>query len=132
MSRALIVETLEKAAEAGDLFEPVYAALLARHPEFAPHFALDTDKSVRGEMLQTALEYILLYTDESPSLDAQLAGTRSNHLTYDIEDEHFMIFFEVIRDIVAGENTKENKGAWHDEHAKSWDDMLAYFAAIKL
>ncbi len=132
MSTRLITETLELASqdsegkESDDLFTLAYDMLYQRHPAFKELFVMDDDGSVRGSMLQTALEYILLYTDDDPTLPQQMRGACYNHQGYGVEVEHFAIFFTIIRDCIA--STCGDK--WQAPHTQAWDTMLTHFNTL--
>ena len=59
MDTGLIEQTLEQAAERGDLTLAVYALLFKRYPDMQALFVRDTNGLVRGSMLSWIFEVIL-------------------------------------------------------------------------
>ncbi len=116
-----IVSSLEKLMDLrGDPQEEIYQRLYLRYPDLESSFVLDTDNSVRGSMLQTALEYILIYSDIDQIDQSGLASWRSHHLEYGVEADIFLGFFTLIRDCV-----KDCLGSeWTDSMAAQWEEFL--------
>ena len=49
-------------------------------------------------MLETAFEFLLVYSDKGVVNKGDLASWRSHHLEYGVEEDVFSGFFELIRD----------------------------------
>ena len=118
-----IIASLEKLTDLlGDPQLEIYQRLYLRYPDFQSLFILDTDKSVRGSMLQTALEYILIYAEFAKVDRAGLASWQSHHLEYGVEEDVFLVFFTLIRDCV-----QENLGSeWTETMASQWEEFLLH------
>ena len=100
MPSALITSLEKLTFLLGDPQEEIYQRLYSRYPDLQSLFVLDTDNSVRGSMLQTAFEYILIYGDIAEIDQAGLASWRSHHEEYGVEEDVFLVFFVLIRDCV--------------------------------
>lgn len=124
----LISETLELYAErCGDPYDAAFAKLYAANANYEGLFFLDTDEGLRRNMLQTTLEIIATYCDNSRSAENLVIGTRLVHLTYEIGDD-FDLFFAIIRDVMA-----DGLGdAFTPAHAAAWDTMLKDFEAARV
>ena len=118
-----IVSSLERLTDLlGDPQLEIYQRLYSRYPDFKSLFILDTDNSVRGSMLQTAFEYILIFADNAEIDRAGLASWQSHHSEYGVEEDFFLVFFTLIRDCV-----QENLGSeWTDSMAVQWAEFLMY------
>ena len=118
-----IVSSLERLTDLlGDPQFEIYQRLYSRYPDFKSLFILDTDNSVRGSMLQTAFEYILIFADNAEIDRAGLASWQSHHSEYGVEEDVFLVFFTLIRDCV-----QENLGSeWTDSMAVQWSEFLMY------
>tara|TARA_A100000164_G_C21716815_1_gene680902 strand:- start:320 stop:700 length:381 start_codon:yes stop_codon:yes gene_type:complete len=113
--------SLERLAElSGDPQKEIYSLMYFRYPDYQSLFVLDKDHSVRGAMLQTAFEFLLVYSDKGEVNKGDLASWRSHHLEYGVEEDIFSVFFELIRDCV-----KDKLGAeWTKGMASHWQDFL--------
>jgi len=120
MPSALITSLEKLTFLLGDPQEEIYQRLYSRYPDLQSLFVLDTDNSVRGSMLQTAFEYILIYGDIAEIDQPGLASWRSHHAEYGVEEDVFLVFFVLIRDCV-----KDCLGPeWSDSMASQWEDFL--------
>ena len=120
MPSALITSLEKLTFLLGDPQEEIYQRLYSRYPDLQSLFVLDTDNSVRGSMLQTAFEYLLIYGDIAEIDQAGLASWRSHHAEYGVEEDVFLVFFVLIRDCV-----KDYLGPeWTDSMASQWEDFL--------
>ena len=120
MPSALITSLEKLTFLLGDPQEEIYQRLYSRYPDLQSLFVLDTDNSVRGSMLQTAFEYLLIYGDIAEIDQAGLASWRSHHVEYGVEEDVFLVFFVLIRDCV-----KDYLGPeWTDSMASQWEDFL--------
>lgn len=107
----------EKVGDPGPL---VYAELFRRHPEHEDRFFMDTDGSVRGEMLAQAFE-VLMGTDENRASAKTIAtANRFAHDGYDVSESEFNQFFFIIRDVTR--NALESQ--WTAEFENRWADIL--------
>ncbi len=120
MPSALITSLEKLTFLLGDPQEEIYQRLYSRYPDLQSLFVLDTDNSVRGSMLQTAFEYLLIYGDIAEIDQAGLASWRSHHAEYGVEEDVFLVFFVLIRDCA-----KDYLGPeWTDSMASQWEDFL--------
>ena len=122
-----IISSLEKLTDLlGDPQLEIYQRLYLRYPDFQSLFVLDTDNSVRGSMLQTALEYILIYADIGKVDRAGLSSWQSHHQEYGVEKDVFLVFFNVIRDCV-----EENLGSeWTETMSSQWEEFLLHVETL--
>ena len=85
--------SLERLAElSGDPQKEIYSLMYFRYPDTQSLFVLDKDHSVRGAMLQTAFEFLLVYSDKGEVNIGDLASWRSHHLEYGVEEDIFSVF----------------------------------------
>lgn len=127
MSADLILETLERAAEAcADPAPLVYRRLFALRPEFEALFVMDTDGGVRGSMLETCFNAILGAGDDAAVQRVIVSSSRFSHTGYGLAESDLDLMFGAIRDTV-----RDLNGArWTQEAAAAWDARLAEIAAI--
>jgi hypothetical protein len=112
------LELLSK--KVGDPGMLVYAELFRRHPEHEERFFMDTDGSVRGEMLSQAFE-VLMGTDENRASAKTIAtANRFAHDGYDVSESEFNQFFCIIRDVTR--DALESQ--WTAEFENRWADIL--------
>ncbi len=116
-----LTQSLELLSEkVGDPSPLIYAELFRRHPEHEERFFMDTDGSVRGEMLAQALD-VLMGTDENRSSAKTIAtANRFAHDGYDVSESEFDQFFFIIRDVVR--DALESQ--WTAEFEIRWADIL--------
>ncbi len=116
-----ITKSLELLSEqVGDPGALVYAELFRRHPEHEDRFFMDTDRSVRGEMLSQAFE-VLMGTDENRASAKTIAtANRFAHDGYDVSENEFNQFFFIIRDVTR--DALESQ--WTAEFENRWADIL--------
>ena len=122
-----IDQSLERLVElAGDPQKEIYSLMYSRYPDLESLFVLDKDNSVRGAMLQTALEFVLAYSEKGVINKGDLASWRSHHLEYGVKEDIFGVFFELIRDCV-----RDNLGSeWTEQMASRWQEFLQKVAAF--
>ena len=122
-----IDQSLERLVElAGDPQREIYSLMYSRYPDLECLFVLDKDNSVRGAMLQTALEFVLAYSEKGVINKGDLASWRSHHLEYGVKEDIFGVFFELIRDCV-----RDNLGSeWTEQMASRWQEFLQEVAAF--
>ncbi|MEZ5651689.1 MAG: globin [Burkholderiaceae bacterium] len=123
----LIDDSLEWLAErVGDPGPDLYRALFEAAPELPDLFVLDTDGSVRGEMLYRAFETLRdLAADKNFAADALGLEVR-NHLGYGVPIARFALFFDLIADAclrAAGSD-------WTAAHAWAWQTLRARVDAV--
>ena len=112
---------LERLAELlEDPQKEIYSLMYFRYPDFQYLFLLDKNDSVRDAMLQTAFEFLLVYSDKGEVNKGDLASWRSHHLEYGVEEDIFSVFFELIRDCVKDKLDTE----WTEGMASHWQDFL--------
>ena len=111
-------------AQYGDLNDEVYALLFETYPEYLDLFLLDYDGGVRRNMLRTSLEIITNYAEGGDVVN-RLEGARLSHFTYEVSDEIFDQFFDIIEQVVATKLAAQ----WTREHRQAWQDMQAAFTA---
>ncbi len=116
-----LTKSLELLSEkVGDPSPLIYAELFRRHPEHEERFFMDTDGSVRGEMLSQAFE-VLMGTDENRASAKTIAtANRFAHDGYDVSESEFNQFFFIIRDVTR--DALENQ--WTAEFENRWADIL--------
>lgn len=116
-----LTQSLELLSEqVGDPGALVYAELFRRHPEHEERFFMDTDGSVRGEMLSQAFE-VLMGTDENRASAKTIAtANRFAHDGYDVSESEFNQFFFIIRDVTR--DALESQ--WTAEFENRWADIL--------
>ena len=122
-----IDQSIERLVElAGDPQKEIYSLMYSRYPDLECLFVLDKDNSVRGAMLQTALEFVLAYSEKGVINKGDLASWRSHHLEYGVKEDIFGVFFELIRDCV-----RDNLGSeWTEQMASRWQEFLQEVAAF--
>ena len=122
-----IDQSLERLVElAGDPQKEIYSLMYSRYPDLESLFVLDKDNSVRGAMLNTAVEFVLAYCDKGVINKSDLATWRSHHLEYGVEEDIFGVFFELIRDCVRDKLGSE----WTEHMASRWQEFLQEVAAF--
>lgn len=127
MSAALILETLERAAETcADPAPLVYRRLFALRPDFEALFVMDTDGGVRGSMLETCFNAILGMEDDAPVQRVIISSSRFSHTGYGLAEADLDLMFVAIRDAVRD----LNGGHWTPQADAAWDARLAEIAAI--
>tara|TARA_B100000780_G_scaffold151163_1_gene105616 strand:- start:91 stop:501 length:411 start_codon:yes stop_codon:yes gene_type:complete len=120
----IIVDSLERAAAAGDPTQAIYRALFLRRPEVEELFVLDRDGSVRGSMLERAIDVILDLAEGGTVSLGVLQGECLQHEGYGVPPELFVEFFEVIRDTL---RTRVGE-AWTGEMEAAWTVLIAAVA----
>ncbi len=127
MSRALILETLERAgARCADPGPLIYRRLFALRPDFEGLFVMDTDGGVRAAMLTTCFNAILGLLEDSPTQRVILSSSRFAHDGYGLAAADFDLMFVAIRDTVC-ELLAED---WTGQAAAAWEKLLREIAAI--
>ncbi len=122
-----IDQSIERLVElADDPQKEIYSLMYSRYPDLERLFVLDKDNSVRGAMLQTALEFVLAYSEKGVINKGDLASWRSHHLEYGVEEDIFGVFFELIRDCVRDKLGSE----WTEQMASRWQEFLQEVAAF--
>jgi hemoglobin-like flavoprotein len=117
MSEALIVESLELAAErCADLTPLVYARLFREQPEMELLFWRDTNGAIKGEMLARVIEAILDFVGERLYASRLIQCEVVTHAGYDVPPEVFRTFFGVVaatlRELLAEAWTPAFETAW--------------------
>ena len=80
-----ILESLEAvSAKIGDPTPHIYRTLFERHPELEELFLMDQDGSVRGSMLQQALECVIGHVEGSTLHPMIVSTSRINHDGYGV------------------------------------------------
>ena len=119
------MQSLEYFAEHhGDPYAPAYEALYARDQTYEGLFLLDTDEGLRRNMMHTTLEIITTYLSDRDAAANRVVGARITHVPYGVEAD-FDVFFEIIRDVIAGGCAE----IWTPAHLEAWTHMLADFKA---
>ena len=123
---AAIVASLELAAErGGDLTEAVYARLFAQQPEMLPLFVMDTDGSVRGEMLARVFDAILDFIGERRYAHRLIEAEAMNHEGYNVPRTVFVTFFDMV-----AETVRDACGpGWTETMGQAWAQMLSEMSA---
>jgi hypothetical protein len=118
----LISQSLERAGERlGDPTPAIFARLFVLHPQFERLFVMDTDGSVRGSMIETAVDCILGHVEGRSSARVVLGAERERHPGYGVPDEQFGALFTVMRDVF-----RDGLGAdWTAEMDRAWAGVLA-------
>lgn len=100
-----------------DVVPPVYAALMARFPEFEALFVLDTDMGARGHMLNEALTMAEGLLQNDPIANSFVSAERMNHEGYGIQDDAFEAFYavmaDVFRDLAGADWSQDMTAAWN-------------------
>ena len=118
---ALILESLEIAAEQGDLTEAVYARLFREQPQMQPLFWRDTDHAIKGEMLARVFEAIIDFVGERRYADKLIQCEVITHDGYDVPPAVFATFFAV----VAADIRAACGARWTPHMQAAWDRLLA-------
>ncbi len=114
---ALVLESLEWVAGThGDPAAAVYTELFAAHPDLEALFVMDTDASVRGSMLASAIETILARAGGEVTPRIVLSAMRLDHEGYGVPADAFGDFFLAIRNVVR----RLHGGRWTPEHDRAW------------
>lgn len=113
----LIEYSLAQVAERiGDPADRIYARLFEAAPELEALFVLDTDGSVRGEMLFKAFEMLADLVGENRYAADFLEIEYRNHLNVGVAPGRFTLFFEAMvdtfRDMLGQDWTPEIEHAW--------------------
>ncbi len=112
--------------EEGEAAADTYQRLDDHLPHLSDLFVLDRHFFVRGSMLQSAFECIVDYAEGGVQYRLSLASTRVNHEIYDLSDDVFLSFFDVI-----SEGLKKSLEAhWDEAVEQDWQAMLAHFNQI--
>lgn len=118
---ALILASLEVAAEAGDLTPAVYARLFREQPAMKALFWRDTDGAIQGEMLAKVFDAIIDFVGERRYADKLIQCEVVTHDGYDVPPPVFATFFGV----VAAEVRGACGGRWTAEMQAAWERVLA-------
>ena len=98
----------------------VYERLIAIRPEFEALFVLDSDFSVRGEMLSRVFEMVLDVANDGELVEPLLQAEFYNHCGYGVPPEQFLLMFDVVRDEI-----KQRLGSlWTSEMDFAWNGVL--------
>lgn len=120
-----VMTSLELVAQRhGDPMEAIYARLFAAHPEFQDLFVIDTDKSVRGAMLQHIYDCIDDYFAGNRVAFNFIASSRVLHKGYGVPADQFDLFFHAMKDTFQALLGPD----WTSDMTVEWDEMLAAFA----
>lgn len=127
MERQTIEASLEAVADAiGDPTGAVYARLFARAPELQEMFVLDTDGSVRGEMLSRVFETVLDLVDQDRFASGQIAAEWMNHCNLGVPADRFALLFAAMVDVF-----RDSLGThWTDEFERAWQGVIARVDAV--
>lgn len=114
------------AARSPDLTPMVYARLFAREPAQLEMFCLDSDGSVRGNMLFHALRVLLDLLGERSFGPSFLAAEATTHAGLGVRPEVFASLYEDIRDVV-----RDLCGSdWSREMGLAWNALIAEIKAV--
>lgn len=116
-----VAKSLELAGDCmGDPTLAVYERLIAIRPEFEALFVLDSDFSVRGEMLSRVFEMVLDVANDGELVEPLLQAEFYNHCGYGVPPEQFLLMFDVVRDEI-----KQRLGSlWTSEMDFAWNGVL--------
>src|ERR1700677_1775389 len=115
-----IEQSLEIAAERGDLTPVVYGRLFERQPEMQVLFWRDTNHSIKGEMLMRVFEAILDFIRARQFADHLIQTEVVTHAGYDVPPEVFATFFGLVAEVV-----EETCGpGWTPAMAAAWRRTL--------
>jgi hemoglobin-like flavoprotein len=117
---ALILQSLEIAAEAGDLTAAVYGRLFREQPNMQALFWRDTDGAVKGEMLARVFEAIIDFVGPRRYADKLIQCEVVTHDGYDVPPAVFATFFGV----VAAEIQTACAARWTASMQGAWDRLL--------
>lgn len=117
---ALIEDSLEIAAAAGDPSEAIYRRLFAAHPELEALFVMDTDGGVRGGMLAQAFTCLIDLAGDGQIARTVVAVERENHYSYGVPDAVFDGFLAIARDEVRARCGP----AWTPAMDTAWSQVL--------
>lgn len=122
-----IAKSLELAGDrCGDPTRGVYKRLTAVQPDFEALFILDSDFSVRGEMLSRVFEMVLDVANDGELVEPLLRAEFYNHCGYGVPPEQFLLMFDVVRDEV-----EQALGSlWTSEMDHAWEQVLARLRAL--
>lgn len=122
-----IAKSLELAGDCcGDPTRAVYKRLTAVQPDFEALFILDSDFSVRGEMLSRVFEMVLDVANDGELVEPLLQAEFYNHCGYGVPPEQFLLMFDVVRDEV-----EQALGSlWTSEMDHAWEQVLARLRAL--
>ena len=120
MDTGLIEQTLEQAAERGDLTPAVYALLFKRYPDMQALFVRDTNGLVRGSMLSWIFEAILDFIGNRSYSPQMIQNEVITHDGYGVPPETFGLFFEVLVDTLRSELAD----SWTPAHERAWADLV--------
>jgi hemoglobin-like flavoprotein len=113
---ALILESLETAAELGDPTPAAYARLFREQPEMKALFWRDTDNAIKGEMLARVFDAIIDFVGERRYADKLIQCEVVTHDGYDVPPPVFATFFGVVaatlRDVCGPRWTPPMQAAW--------------------
>ncbi len=117
-----IEASLEAVADVlGDPTERVYERLFERSPELREMFVLDTDGSVRGEMLHRVFETVLDLVGEDRFASGQIAAEWVNHRNIGVAPDRFALLFTAMVDVF-----RDALGpGWSEEYERAWQDVVA-------
>jgi hemoglobin-like flavoprotein len=123
---AKLERSLELTAERlGDPTARVYRRLFELAPDLEPLFAGDRSGSVRGEMLQRALETLLDLVRGVPYAHGLIATEQTNHSQFGVPPASFTLFLVAVVDVV-----RDALGAqWDAAIASAWHAVLERAAA---
>lgn len=127
-SRAELIErSLHGVAETvGDPAPQVYQRLFQLAPGVEPLFAADRSSSVRGEMLQRALETVNDLVAGVPYARGLIATEFQNHQQFGVPAAQFGLFFVAMVDTFRAALGER----WDAATEGAWQSVLAQVAAI--
>lgn len=126
---AAVVRSLEVIAGRGiDPTDAIYDRLFSVHPEFERLFEMDVGGTVRGSMVQTALECVLDHAGPKRTTANVIAAERQHHDGYGVPEDQFDELFAAMRDVIRDLLGHE----WSSEMETGWRSLLEDFAKMRL
>jgi hypothetical protein len=117
----LVLESLEIAAEAGDLTGPVYRRLFQEQPQMAALFWRDSDNAIKGEMLARVFEAVIDFVGPRRYAHRLIQCEVVTHDGYDVPPAVFATFFGLV-----AASVREACGArWTPAMTAAWARLLA-------
>ena len=118
---ALVLESLELAAAAGDLTHAIYARLFREQPQMEGLFWRDSNGAIKGEMLAQVFNAIIDFVGERRYADKLIQCEVVTHDGYDVPPSVFATFFNV----VAAELRNACGVRWSKDMQAAWERLLA-------
>ena len=117
---AVVLRTLEAAAERECFTEDVYSRLFERDPEVEALFIRDRDGGVRAEMLAKVWEILIDVAERREWAARMIQCEVVTHEGYGVPPDVFGNFFDTV-----AETVREGALAWGSEEDRAWSDLLA-------